>query len=260
MIKNKVGLEAEFILYKGEEIVFPSEYGFSTDQFVILGEVRADPGETRADTVANFMKEWYKVQYRVNQTPGLAISPFGYGSLTPKQYTEVIKRCDPKEAPKCENIYGTDLSEYSDAVVVDGKVQQHNISAGLHIHFSSLEEQNTKYVKEKYSPVSLPVGFNGIDGIKARLDLFKYDGYKEEVDLHCQASRITKPVINYIVKAFDEAVLPNYKLPVALKYRHAGFYEIKPWGFEYRSLPFNSETLKDLMSLVDKAFTLLGGL
>ena len=62
---NKVGLEAEFfVTNKKDELLFPVSNGFSSDEFIILGEFRAEPGETRIETVTNFMKEWLTIKER----------------------------------------------------------------------------------------------------------------------------------------------------------------------------------------------------
>ena len=47
-----------------------------------------------------------------------------------------------------------------------------------------------------------------------------------------------------------------------LKYRNPGFYEKKSWGFEYRSLPANDDTLSlgKLRFIVETAFDLLNNL
>jgi hypothetical protein len=44
------------------------------------------------------------------------------------------------------------------------------------------------------------------------------------------------------------------------KYRQPGFYELKPYGFEYRSLPANDAVMKALPEIVGKAFELLDSL
>jgi hypothetical protein len=57
----------------------------------------------------------------------------------------------------------------------------------------------------------------------------------------------------------DNNMLHKHNLGVNLKYRNKGFYEDKPYGFEYRSLPMYDEFTKlwQLMRLVDYSFKLL---
>ena len=67
-VKNQVGLEAEFFLYdSGDNLVFPRKFGFSTDDFELLGEFRASPGNTREETLGNFFTEYYKVLFKAQK-------------------------------------------------------------------------------------------------------------------------------------------------------------------------------------------------
>jgi hypothetical protein len=41
------------------------------------------------------------------------------------------------------------------------------------------------------------------------------------------------------------------------KYRQPGYYELKDYGFEYRSLPASNESMNDIRKIVGFAFELL---
>ncbi len=81
--------------------------------------------------------------------------------------------------------------------------------------------------------------------------------YNKEITNTASVSRITKPVLYHFITELDEKILSQYKIDVPLKYRNPGFYEIKPWGFEYRSLPFNQAVLSNIAEIVDFSFNLM---
>jgi hypothetical protein len=263
MIKNQIGLEAEYLLRKDGELVFPCDYGFDFDDFLILGEFRAKPGKTVAETIANFFLEYYTVLERAKEK-GLTVDIKGWAEITPKFYSEILKKMGSKQINESQNIYGTDILECSDSLVEDGKIVKQYLSTGLHVHFSSGEKDTVKYTDGSseyyYDPVTLPISIMN-DQITTSLTLYKRQkndaSTKREITVY--ASRITKPVIKYFVEEMD-ILLSLYNLPVKLKYRNKGFYEIKPHGFEYRSFPFSTETLRDINLIVSKAFSLLESL
>lgn len=258
MFKNTVGLEAEyFVRNKDGELVIPSLYGLETDEYAILGEFRGEPGTTREDVLANFIKEFYKTKYRVEKL-GLIMDLTGWAELDTELHAKVLRTMGTKVITESKNVYDTDILEMSDAIVKRGSIVGYNASTGLHVHFSSSDssEHSREIEKPTYSPVVIPIG---IADARTTLQLYRLVDKESVVKVTAKAvaNRITVPVIEYIVRQMDE-LLPNYKFPVKLKYRQPGFYEKKyHGGFEYRSLPFYTKTLTDLPGIVDYAFTLL---
>jgi len=225
-IVNKIGLEAEYLLFnKKEELVLPQVFGYETDDLPILGEVRAKPGETREDAVGNFFTVLSQLIHATKQD-GLKIG-YGYADITPQFKAEILREMGTKTIQDIKNIYKTDILSLSDDTVVDGVVVSCRISCGLHIHFS----------REVLSTVTLESGKMVTD----------------------KKFLITDSQIKSIVRTMDKLVLPNHQLGVPLKYRKPGYYEKKDWGFEYRSLPMYPPFVKvgELTDLVDTAFTLL---
>ena len=261
MNENKVGLEAEFFVLKDGELVYPANYGFGTDDFVLLGEIRAKPGKNRAETISNFLNVWYQAVRKAN-VQGLVLDISGYKQLSPEKYSEVMRKVGTKSIATCKNIYpGVDLLQFSDAVVEDGKLLQYNTSAGFHIHFSSEVTREHCYTVcgDRYEPVNIPLMMNGTN--LAEMSFYqKIAGEDIKKETTVRASRLTKPDVSYIVKTLDEKLLPGYSLDVPLKYRQPGFYEIKTHGFEYRSLPYTRTILDDIYVIVDTAYGLLEGL
>lgn len=232
-LEKSIGLEFEYFLknFKGE-LVFPSDYGFPTDEFIILAECRVPPANTLHDVMGNFYREWYSILERADSLKLEVFMSEGYQSVTPQFYSTILKRIKVKEISTCSNIYKTDILQYSDTLVNDeGTIIEQRLSNGLHIHFG------LDMVAHYYNKV----------------------GKKQEViDSIIRTSILTPKHRVKIIKWFDKVYLPHsvHEMPT-LKYRQRGFYEVKPWGFEYRSLPFNYYTFARLSDIVRDAFKLL---
>lgn len=258
---NQVGLEAEFFLLKDDKLVLPKTYGFECDSFAILGEIRAKPGATRAETIANFYKEYHEVLYKAKNY-GLTVDiNTGLKQISPVDRANYLRASGNKEIPNCKNIYDIDIMNYSDACVEDGKILHYTLSIGTHIHFSSKNVDSKEFIQDtsEYQHVQLPLAINEI---KTNIELYKRTSVKEtKHKVSVEANIITNPVIKHIVQTLDEKVFVKFKPPVPLKYRNPGFYEIKSDGrFEYRSLPFNKNVLEEIPFIVDLSFTLLENL
>lgn len=259
-IVNCVGLEAEFFL-RGDKnkLLYPANHGFGTDDFIILGEFRAKEGSTREETLSNFMKEWYGVLFKAKSQNHKVDIETGYTDIEPEFYAEVMRKMGTKNIAQAKNIHPEiDLLKLTDAVVEHGILKKHYLSVGLHIHFSSTvtNEQALKNKDVTYSPVKIPISMGG--NSVAEMNLFQKESEKEtEIKLTSTVSRITKPVLYSFISKFDTEILPKYKINVPLKYRNPGFYEVKPWGFEYRSLPFNKAVLNDIAEIVDFSYKML---
>jgi len=246
MIVNKIGLEAEFFVRDNDgNLIYPQTCGFESDDFCILGEFRAEPGVTREETIGNFMKAYYAVIYKAEKRGVTIDIKDGYSRVDPILYSDILRKTGTKIISNCKNIYDLDILELTDSEVRGSKVVAHKISCGLHIHFSSMDVKTFKY--RHYVPV-------GTD----KVQLFKED---EERKVVSEGSRITKPVVEYIVETLDNDILKSCISGMPkLKYRNAGFYEDKTWGIEYRSLPFNQKVLEKIHTIVDASFLLLESL
>jgi hypothetical protein len=249
MLKQMIGLEAEYLLRdtKTKTLVYPAKYGLGHDDFPLIGEFRADPGTTRAEVVGNFFKAYYTM-LGIVRNKNLFLDLTGWATLSPKEYTGCLREMGNKQIATCKNIYGKDILELSDAVIDAGVVKGHNISNGLHIHFSSSDAQS--WTPKKYTEVKIK---------DYPETLYRWNG--EEPDKTLQVNRLTKPAITHIIKRMDKEVFPKYPLSQKLKYRQPGYYEVKSDGrFEYRSLPFSEDVYLDIYDIVDKAFDILESL
>ena len=227
-IRNKIGLEAEFLLRdkKGELVIPQYHQGFDHDDFELLGEFRAEAGFTRHEAAGNFFTSLFKVLDNADKHD-LTVDFSGVTTITPAMKSKVLRGMGVKEIAVANNAYNTDLLAFSDDVVdKKGKIVASRVSAGLHVHFSR-RMYNVSTVKGK--------------------------SVTEDVNL------LTSSQIKGIVRQLDKNIFPQYKPKENLKYRQAGFYEMKPWGFEYRSLPMTADFLDydNIRALVDYSFSLL---
>jgi hypothetical protein len=67
------------------------------------------------------------------------------------------------------------------------------------------------------------------------------------------------PTVEWIVKRMDDKFFKKYvsSEDKQTKYRQPGYYELKEYGFEYRSLPASDETMNALREIVGFSFDLL---
>lgn len=240
MLEKKIGLEFEFILYSNKlnSIVFPGKYGFSTDEFIILGEERTGAFSTMPEIMGDFYNKWYKLQEKFNQN-NLAYNSRGYESVTPEFYAGILRSMSTKEISVCKNLYKTDILKLTDAIVENGVIKSYYISCGLHLHFSLMSKQTFR--KDTFSP------FNG--------DLYKKLGESTETK-----SENVMPIewMKKIIRGYDKLWLRILTKDFPrLKFRYPGYYETKPWGFEYRSLPFNDQVIKFLPQIISDGFKFL---
>ena len=247
-IVNKIGLECEVLIRnQKDELVIPSDYSLSHDDFIILGEIRSLPYETVQDTVFEFYKDYYAYETHVKHNKLFIDIQDGWDMISPEYYSTILKRMGNKEISQAKNIYKTDILKLTDAVVEDGKIVGHKISCGLHIHFSS----DIVITESHYVPK--------LDKLKEYLF---YSSGSEEVKTETKLySLLTNNIIKSIIKGLDKDILSKFNIAnQTLKFRNPGFYEIKPYGFEYRSLPFNNLVLDNLVEIVEYCFDKLNKL
>lgn len=265
MIRDKIGLEAEFLVVdKDQKLVLPSMAGIPTDDLVILAECRGLPGQDVPEAVSNFQREYMRLIGLI-KAAGLfpLLPPEGWIPVEPEFYAQILKDSargkleSLNNKGEIENVYGKNINRLSDQEVVNGEIRTINLSCGLHVHFSSEASEERKVSREKLEPVSLPLN---VQGAEISLSLYRKAGYIEEGVVKATASRITNPVIQKIVRFFDESILPTYPASKPLRHRQPGFFRRKPYGFEYRSLPFSPATLKNLGEITEAAFTQLNEL
>jgi hypothetical protein len=253
MTELKIGLEAETFVVDGNGIPIVIPGRFPQDGFPLLMEFRADPGATIGEVVANFMKVWINqrndfeiyckqnnIEAHIERTSFLPVPIEAY-----RKAVSAMGGC--KEPGQSRNIYNINLDEFNDVVLSsEGKITHRYVSAGLHIHFSA------NYTVFTQTP-------NLIEKRKKDKTVYSIDGYKT-VKVGTLSALEPKLIVHEIVRRMDERLYPTVVDPEmkrVCKYRQPGFYELKPWGFEYRSLPFSGMALDNLSDIVKFAFDTL---
>ena len=272
MLKPKVGIEVEFLTLdaKGNVIITPKCLG--RDTFPLLGEIRALPGENAAETYINFVQAQEILKSNLATSRSFVFSEMFRVPL--KLYKEANKEMAAANVDKdtvvadVKNIYGTDISEFSDQVIEKGKIQGVNISCGLHVHFSCQEIDECEVKEDVYESVVLPIALpNGVyakdnvvhELLKPNIYLYRKIDSKVTKKLKASVSRLNKPTIDYIVREMDKKFFDALAPEKAnrTKYRQPGFYELKPYGFEYRSLPASPKSIAALQEIIAFSFKLL---
>ena len=272
-LEKKVGLEVEFfLLNKSGKVIVPPAH-WDRDGFPLLGEIRGKEGENVADVVTNFLKSKLLHEAKVRSGQKIIFSDIERISLA--TYREAMRQVtEPKgeSIGKVKSLYGIDLDEFSDQIVSKGKIQGINASCGLHIHFSCRHVDKRKLTIPEYELVSLPLGLTVMDDVKAEdlaeaiikpeIRLYKRVSEESSMEMEASSSQLNKPTIEWIVKQMDDQFFERFApaKDKRTKYRHPGFYELKPYGFEYRSLPANDQTLSSIVEITEFAFELLGSL
>ena len=273
MIKSKVGFEAEFLLRNAKgELVIPPAY-YDRDGFPLLGEIRGEEGKSPEETVSNFVAQKMKIIGQMRK--GYSMQ-FALRERCPlKLYRAANKQIDYDEKAasvgKVLNINGVKIEDYSDQIVSRGKIQGVWISCGLHVHFSCEEKDETEVNVDEYEEVVLPISASSPKGTPAaegnfiqevmrpEIRLYRETGYETEKTLVARASKLNLPTREFIIRNMDNKFFDRFVADkkFCTKYRQPGFYELKPYGFEYRSLPFTEETEACLYEIAQYAFELL---
>lgn len=247
-ILNKIGIECEVLIRNNKnELIIPASYDLPHDDFIILGEIRSLPHDNIPDTLFGFMKDFYLFKEKVEKLKLHIDTEKGHDIISPENYSDILKMMGSKGIENCKNIYGTDILQLSDTILEDDKVVGHKISAGLHIHFSSDVIATSRIRIDDY--------------LNVKGNLYYKSGSKDIIEETKLYSLITNNVIKSIVKGFDNDILPIYSSQdIVLKFRNPGFYELKSYGFEYRSLPCNNLVINNLDKIIKYAFDKLNKL
>lgn len=254
---NKIGVEAEFFVTNGKKEIIVPPSCFNRDDFPLFGEIRGEPGKDVAETISNFVKERIKAEDKLSDGHNMVFDSFARIKLeTYRKAMRQVTKPKNEMLGKTHNIYGTNIEDFSDQIIEKGKIQGINASTGLHIHFSSNVSEEKDVHEEQYEKVILPLSTGDI---KTSLTLYRKLDCKTTGNLKVLASQLNLPTVMWIVKQMDDKF---FKMFVSsekgqTKYRRPGYYEWKPYGFEYRSLPASDETMRHLKEIVDYAFKLL---
>lgn len=274
MLERKIGIETEFLLLNSkDEAIVPPNY-WDRDGFPLLGEIRGDPDDNVADVIANFLKKKMTIEGKVREGNRIVMRDVEHIRLA--IYKEAMKQVTEtkgEQIGKVKNIHGTNIDDYSDQIIgKNRKIQGIRASCGLHIHFSCGERVSQTVKNAKYTAVDIPIKLAEVKGadavlkelVQPSLSLYikEYLYGKDLKEITVFASVLNRPAVEFIVKKMDDEFFDKFapKEKDRTKYRQPGFYELKPYGFEYRSLPANDRSIAALPEIIGKAFELLDSL
>ena len=261
-MERKIGLEVEYLLLNNKDKLIVPPDTFDRDDFPLLGEIRSEPAASPHEAVANFLAKKMELENMLKKDHKLL---FATNYRVPlKIYKEANKQISgPKDVllSQVKNIYGIDITNYSDQIIEKGKIQGIIVSCGLHLHFSAVERKKTVINEFEYTPTRIPISGPLIESEENVLELLLYKRSinPNKKDISISTSLLTKGTIYWMVSKLDKVLFDTYAPPESerTKYRQPGFFELKNYGFEYRSLPANEVTMSNLLDITTKAFDIL---
>lgn len=245
-VVNRIGVELEYLVQngKGAFVICPRELG--RDALPLLGEIRTRPAQDPYSLVADLKRGLDSARQQLGHR-GLRAVLMPSAKVPLATYKRVNKELRAtggidRKAEKQGTTYNVyypdpDIESLSDQIVENGKIQGLSVSCGLHLHFSSVVES---------------VGRDSVESMPSGSSLGRSTIQEE---LLVSVSRITVPAIEAIVRRLDERLFVPHVEKTGLlgvtKYRHPGYFRLKPHGFEYRSLAVPKEAENSLDCLLD---------
>lgn len=192
----KYGLEKELFILKDNQIqMVPTSSGLPYDESGVLIEARGNPSTDIVEAIYSLKAEEYRI-ITLAQKLGFEVSDQPLAQVT-RDFKREVRRHYAKGLISFQNMYN----------FKDNRHSQNEITAAVHISFTSPEIKSVYVSKNKYESITV----NGF------FDFIKY------------------------VKALDKA----FKEEIKQSKRNPGFYEVKYDGrVEYRSLPSNVDLHK----------------
>jgi hypothetical protein len=231
MILRKIGLEAEVILLEKRKPVIAGALGFPSDDYSLLAEIRAEPGDDWIKTMTNFYMSFRQFEESLEPYK-LKMNRDSWMPIPIELHRKVLLGMGTKEVPEYSNIHEKELSVIPDIILgEDGNISNYKATCGLHLHFSMIS-----YAEFSYRD--------------------------EDKELRTQWSRdnvLTDASMRRIIEELDNSVYEEmsekYVKGEILRNRAKGTFERKKHGFEYRSLPFSPKMFtKDLEKITKKAW------
>ena len=202
-------------------MINPSKYGFDVDNLGALVEVRGEPATTVEQALANFLAKELMARgkaeshgYTLSDEPVVKLSSLEAIKVT-TTYHEVLRdKLHPRHKTR----------KYS-APAKEFKITE--LTAGLHVHFSKRETKRVS-VLEVNNTITMFISTK--DGLRDEVTTKKVSNDKT-VDYVCNTF-VDMPMI---IRTLDD----EFKDVIDKTKRVTGAYEVKEYGFEYRSLPAN---------------------
>jgi hypothetical protein len=242
-----VGFEAEVFVKNSDGIIVPVPMYLPHDDYPVLAEIRSDPKGNTAALIGDFITHSIMLDKSLKENINMEtrkVDPLqavcsGFETIDLSLHRKVLPQTH-KGAYAERNVYNIHTDEFPDDVLNDqGKVVGKIVSCGLHIHLSALmrsmcAEYKSASRKGTYEQTGKIVDTGDVVNLLA-----------------------PRAVQEALVIRLDTALFHNYtdrETHKKCKYRHPGFYETKPYGFEYRSLPYNEHVQNHLVDIADEVF------
>jgi len=215
---REIGIEKEcFLLHKGE-VMQPKKYGFPYDEMGFLVELRSWQSERLEPIEMSLNLEWIRFKHRADKF-GMALSDNPYMNCSKKFVDDIEDTYHISEFPdNTKNIYNDGWHK--------GDMELGKLSSFLTHHTGILPEKGVK------------------------------DCYRLTSGIHVHFSSRNKKTgeviglpVEDIVRQMDKAFKDNISDTGRIK----GEYELKEHGFEYRSLPCNT----DIHKILKESFRIL---
>lgn len=251
---NKIGFEKEYFLRsekKRKLVINPSEYGFDTDDLGILVEVRGEPSNSIEEALASLVTKELQAKSLAKKTKHILCDEPSV-KLNPKQIVEMITRYTNQVRDKFSEPKEYDTTKVSDKKRLTQKLSV--LNAGMHVHFSKEETKEISTSKTTINVTVKPIGVARI--IDDKMDALENAEVSDEVETSTKT-------IEYVVNKFIDVpkvimiLDKEFKDEIAKAKRLPSAYEVKPHGFEYRSLPNNVDIDKLLYVLDSKVMRIM---
>jgi hypothetical protein len=230
----KIGLDAEFMAYKGSKVIYPimpeglktGVRQFGCDEFGHCVEARPKEADNANELITNVMKAMERLP------EGLKYVPENVHSMEKSDYFKLLREQGSKQLSGCKNIHKQDILDDCPAELKARELGRRLTFCGMHLHVSKVLRHQESYEKEDKTigtryvelPVNLP--------IKTLVWLFDI----------CLFSPLSSDA--------------NFAIG---RYRSPGFYETKGGNhhFEYRSLGVSAFTPERLYIIFEIAQELI---
>jgi len=211
IVTKKIGFEREFFLVDehGKIVINPQDFGFPTDEFQLLVEARGKPSDNIDEAILSLGITETQLARKAEKL-NMQLKRIPSIILNKKQVSMIYQRYGKTPNPNIRNLYGKQKN-----------FSLRKINAGLHVHFSNTETITVTETVNNYF-------------IASETKKFTETTTKEIVVNHMLD-------IPTIVRHLDN----KFKDIIRRTGRTLGEYELKPHGFEYRSLP-NDANLFDV--------------
>lgn len=240
---KKIGFEQEFFLInsKKELVLNPSKYGFETDNLGVLVEVRGSPKNNTTEAIADIISKILMYEAKA-RSHGYTLLKADSVKLTDEQILKVIDLYKQAYDDKEEE------SKKLASSRVKAKLELKTISAGMHVHFSKeeIKKYSSVIINQTIYAAVPEITLKNDQERTTRKIVSEKETIAKEEEVICNTFLDMPKIIGIFDNMFATEIKEANRIPSA--------YEIKPYGFEYRSLPSNIDKDKLIIACQKAGF------